>query len=373
MSREIIHLSSPITILEYNPDTGELFFIGDALEEGAWCGMSGKTAFYPREVIHAAAPGFIGVDFCCEHGHRIGRVLDVYLTDLGFKIKGVIWNSDMIAAVLEGRKSGLSIGADIYVDIRRIVQSIVNIREVSLVAQPACRTCYINYPEGETVAMSSPEDKIEPQIKAFEKLQKAAIALKDAQRNLTDTVLNSLGDTADIEVTKMSEGEIKTGEPVETEEVVPADAGESGGEGTGEVKPEVVEMSTFNDVKTQLTDATAKLELATAQLADFESANKKLTEELESIKTELSAKIEAEKTKMIEAILSLDPNADKETLSGMTTEQLSAARSMAERISSASAASLGAKATKQDVQLSAPHQPQNVSKRVLEYLLQQEK
>lgn len=369
MSHEIIHLSSPITVLEHNEETGELIFVGDALEEGAWCGMSGKTAYYPREIIHAAAPGFIGVDFCCEHGHRIGRVLDVYLTDLGFKIKGVIWNPDMIAAVLEGRKRGLSIGADIYVDIRRIVQSIVNIREVSLVSQPACRTCYINYPEGETVAMSSPEDKIEPQIKAFENLQKAAIALKDAQRKLTDTVLDSLGDTADIEVTKMSE-EMKTGEPVvNTEEI----AGESGGKGTGEAKTEVVEMSAFNDVKTQLTDATAKLELATAQLADFESANKKLSEELEAVKAELSAKVESEKTKMVEAILSLDPNADKDTLSGMTTEQLSAAHSMAERISSATAVNLGTKATKQDVQLSTPHQTQNVSKRVLEYLLQQEK
>jgi len=68
-------------------DRGYIYFTGTALEEGVWSDMYGNTAFWPRDVIHAGMEGFRGKAITCQHDAVVGRVLDVYATDLALPLK----------------------------------------------------------------------------------------------------------------------------------------------------------------------------------------------------------------------------------------------------------------------------------------------
>jgi|GEM_PF-3173029 len=381
MSVEEVTLStSPFHIFNFDQERNELYITGAALEEGAWYGVSGQPTFYPRDVIHKYAHNFIGVDLRCEHGYTIGTVLDARLTELGFEIDAVVTHYDSIQAILRGDKKGLSINATIQTNERRMATAFVRYEEISVVGEPACRTCMINPPGSITedrIAMS--EDKtITEQVEAYAKLKECADNFKAARDNLSNVLLGTKDQPTDSEdeVVTMSE-EQKTEEVQETTEVVeeaPAaevaegeatpetnaegeatpegeateveGEGETEPEGEGETEEEdTVTLSDFNAVKDEVTTLKAQLEAKDVQIAE-------MTAKLSIFTAQAAAKDAAERDSLMTSILSLDPNADKAVLDGMTNVQLSAYKATAEELAKPVVGA--AKKSAQDVKLSAP-------------------
>lgn len=370
MSVEEVTLStSPFHIFNFDQERNELYITGAALEEGVWYGVRGQPTFYPRDVIHKYAHNFIGVDLRCEHGYTIGTVLDVRLTELGFEIDAVVTHYDSIQAIFRGDKKGLSINATIQTNERRMATAFVRYKEISVVGEPACRTCMINPPGSITedrIAMS--EDKtITEQVEAYAKLKECADNFKAARDNLSNVLLGTKDQPTD-EVVTMSE-EQKTEEVQETTEVVEeAPAAEvTEGEATpetnaeGEATPEgeatkvegegeteeedTVTLSDFNAVKDEVTTLKAQLEAKDVQIAEMAA-------KLSIFTARAEAQEAAERDELITSILSLDPNADKAVLDGMTNVQLSAYKATAEELAKPVVGA--AKKSAQDVKLSAP-------------------
>jgi hypothetical protein len=82
-----------------------------------------------------------GKAITCQHDAVVGRVLDVYATDLGFKAKGVITSKSVGELVLTKVLKGLSVTTEAYVDsTRKIVLQLINQQDIPLlqIRRAAC-------------------------------------------------------------------------------------------------------------------------------------------------------------------------------------------------------------------------------------------
>lgn len=380
MGTEKVTLSTtPFSILNYDQETGHMYITGAALEEGAWIGAGGSFAYYPRDVIRRHARDFIGVPLYCNHGYEIGEVLDARPTPLGFEIDAVIKHQDTIQSVIRGDMSGLSIGATIIFNERRVVTRLEDFAEISVVKNPACKTCRIDPGRFVKDRVTMSEDTSDKEVAAFKELYAAAETFSAAKAKLSAVVLDAVGTPTnetdqitasgetedDNEENQMSEEELKEGvaegteagaDEVKTEEpVVETEGeavteevegeGEAEGEGEEEEVEETVTLSAFNELKEQV-DALA----ASNEAKDVEIA--KMTATLSAYETDAEAKEASEKATLMAGILDVAPNANKEVLEGMSVVQLSAYKETAEDL--ASPVIGNEKQSKQDVTLSAP-------------------
>jgi hypothetical protein len=283
-----------IQFASYEEEDGLLYFSGAALEEGVWTDAHGNTAFYPREVIKAAAKSFEGVKVLCEHKlGSVGTILGTAETELGFMVtRGVLRHPASIEAVKSGEKRGLSISALVRLDpIRRVATEIFAPEEISLVRNPACRTCMLdkeitNDPD-EPAEASMSENTIEsPELDceqytddaekydACQKFTAAVEAFRKAQEEW-----NSLFEKG--------ETEMSTKENIEVTD-----------------EPEIVEVAASEVTKVEasaeeVVEETVEVEAAAEEVIEEVEASEEVTDEAE---VEVEASAETEVTEEVEAL-----------------------------------------------------------------------
>ncbi|MDD3039561.1 hypothetical protein [Bacteroides sp.] len=316
-------------------DAGNLVFSGPALEAGVWTDAHGNTAYYPQEIIKASAPLFVGVDILCEHqGIPIGKILEVEPTDVGFKVtKGIITSKRMAARVLEKKLRGLSIHANVRVDpVRKIVLEIFGAQEISLVKNPACKVCLLDsykmqdgdetVVETENKAYESyPEPDCEqfkdsPEIyEACKKFAKAVEVFRKAQeewhgmftkKEYGDMKESAMSEPEETPIEVEASAEVDTETEVETEPEIETEV-EASAEAEVEVETETeteIEASAEPEVDA-LKELTDKLEAAQIELAGYRA-------EISVLTSRVNAYATAERQRLEEAVMSADPNADKE-------------------------------------------------------------
>ncbi|MDD4247499.1 MAG: hypothetical protein PHT13_00075 [Methanosarcina sp.] len=302
-------------------DAGNLVFSGPALEAGVWTDAHGNTAYYPAEVIKAAAPLFIGVDILCEHqGIPIGKILEVEETDVGFKVtKGIVTSKRMSARVLEKKLRGLSIHANVKLDpIRKIVLEIFGAQEISLVKNPACKVCMLEnfamQDGGETVVeetenkeLKSYESYPEPDCEQFKdspdvysackEFAKAVEVFRVAQEKWHAMFTKNETGT---EMSAESEEEL----PIEAEaEVVIEASAEIETEAEAETEVEAEAEAEAEIVASASDELERKLEAAQVELAGCKAEISVLTSRVKAFEI-------AERQKLEESVMSADPNAD---------------------------------------------------------------
>lgn len=323
---EFVKLSSGNFLYSYDEVNKVLYFIGTALEEGAWYGTGARTpSYYSRDIIHEHAHNFVGVDMWEDHTPgKVGSVLEVYLTERGFDIFGVITDPGTIHRIRYEDKRGLSVGMTIRKDVHNVVFAMLEFNEISVVEAPACTVCTIDpdYYYGDKVTMTAEiNDK---RVDAFKEVYEAAENYKAAQEKLSQAMLDS--ETEDKKpcplAGKDSEEEITMTENIEEQTTVEEPVAEKPvAEEPAVEEPvaeeEVVKMSAHVAVQEELD---AVKETLGAKESELESVKAELAETQET----LASMVNDIKAKSIESIKLADPDADEKVLETMSIEQLSA-------------------------------------------------
>ena len=265
-------------------ERGYMYFTGTALEEGVWSDMYGNTAFWPKDIIHAGMEGFRGKAITCQHDAVVGRVLDVYPTELGFKAKGVITSKSVGELVATKVLKGLSVTTEAYVDsTRKIVLQLINQQDISVVTNPACRVCMLentwidDMTKLETeivdVAASAP-DVIE------------TIAVAASAPDVTEVIVTELGAT-------------------ETTEIV---------SDTSETEALNMRLSAYE----------AQVDEYKAKIAEQEIMIAELSAEVSVVRAQNEELAGKQREELIGAIMSADPNADRAILEKTSNDALGA-------------------------------------------------
>ncbi|HID43024.1 MAG TPA: hypothetical protein EYP30_04485 [Archaeoglobaceae archaeon] len=117
-----------------------------ALSEGVWNGL-----FWPREVIldSRSYRRLEGKPVCREHNLNqvVGKVTSVEpFDDSSIFAEALITDSDTIEEILSSKFESASVRVIRESDqIRKIVERIIDYKEISLVKHPACKVCKITY------------------------------------------------------------------------------------------------------------------------------------------------------------------------------------------------------------------------------------
>lgn len=339
-------------------DAGNLVFSGPALEAGVWTDAHGNTAYYPADVIQAAAPIFIGVDILCEHqGIPIGKILEVEATDAGFKvIKGIITSKRIASRVLEKKLRGLSIHANVKLDpIRKIVLEIFSAQEISLVKNPACKVCMLDnfaiQKGGESLVETETENKEyesypDPDCEQFKdspeiyagckKFAMAVEVFKKAQEEWHAMFVSEdeSAMSAEEEVAEV-EAEEEVAEAKEEEEVI-------------EVAEEEVEASA--EASAEVEELKGKLEAAQVELAGYKAEISVLSSRVKSFEI-------AERAKLEESVMAADPNADKEFIATLSSAGITKYIETVTRMSKPTIGATKQSTKKEAVALSSEVQP----------------
>lgn len=270
-------------------ERGYMYFTGTALEEGVWSDMYGNTAFWPKDIIHAGMEGFRGKAITCQHEAAVGRVLDVFPTDLGFKAKGVITSKSVGELVATGVLKGLSVTTEAYVDpIRKIVLGLINQQDISVVTNPACRVCM---------------------------LENTWID------NMTDKVTEVVESVAASEVPEIVEVKASAEPVVETTPVVETAALST--EETIEVE-HVIDDGMAKELNMRLSAYEAQIEDYKAKIAEQEIIIAELSAEVSVVRARNEELAGKQREELIGAIMSADPNADKAILEKTSNDALGA-------------------------------------------------
>lgn len=274
---------------------GYMYFTGTALEEGVWSDMYGHTAFWPRNIIHAGMEGFRGKAITCQHEASVGRILDLYPTELGFKAKGVITSKTVCNLIQLKKLKGLSVTTDAYVDpVRKIVLQLVNQQDISVVTDPACRVCMLENTWTDNMENVETETIVE------------VAAASEVKADVIDVV------AAAPEVTL-------TADVVETPEIVTAEL--SATETTETIVADNSEMEALN---MRLSAYEAQLEDYKAKIAEQEIMIAQLSAEVSVVRAQNEELAGKQREELIGAIMSADPNADKAILEKTSNDALGA-------------------------------------------------
>ena len=251
---------------------GYMYFTGTALEEGVWSDMYGHTAFWPRNIIHAGMEGFRGKAITCQHEASVGRILDLYPTELGFKIKGVITSKTVCNLIQLKKLKGLSVTTDAYVDpVRKIVLQLVNQQDISVVTDPACRVCML-------------------------------------ENTWSDNMENEETETIDVAAAAP--------DVIETSEIVTAELS-----ATETIVTDNSEMEALN---MRLSAYEAQLEEYKAKIAEQEIIIAQLSAEVSVVRAQNEELAGKQREELISAIMSADPYADKAILEKTSNDALGA-------------------------------------------------
>lgn len=260
-------------------DRGYLYFTGTAMEEGVWSDMHGYTAFWPRDVIHAGMDGFKDKAITCQHEAVVGKILDIYKTELGFKAKGVITSNSVRALITNNILKGLSVTTEAYVDpVRKIVTRLMNQTDIAVVTNPACRVCM---------------------------LENTWI---DNMTNTEDSVIVDVAASAP-EITNVDETEVVTAElsATETEDIV--------------IENDNDEMKALN---MRLSAYEAQIEAYKTTINGQEIMIAELSAEVSVVRARNEELAGKQRDELIGAIMSADPHADKTILEKTSNDALGA-------------------------------------------------
>ena len=267
-------------------ERGYLYFTGTALEEGVWTDMYGHNAFWPRTVIHAGMDGFRGKAITCQHEAAVGKILDLYPTELGFKTKGVITSRSVCELINNGTLKGLSVTTEAYVDpLRHIVLQLINQQDISVVTNPACRVCMLE----------------NTWIDDMTKVETGTIVDVAASAPETTEVVSDI----DTPITE------------DTVDVVTAELS----------APETIKEDDSEAVMAlnmRLSAYEAQIEDFKAKIAEQEIMIAELSAEVSVVRARNEELAGKQREELIDAIMSADPNADKAILEKTSNDALGA-------------------------------------------------
>ena len=265
---------------------GYMYFTGTALEEGVWSDMYGHTAFWPRNIIHAGMEGFRGKAITCQHEASVGRILDLYPTELGFKAKGVITSKTVCNLIQLKKLKGLSVTTDAYVDpVRKIVLQLVNQQDISVVTDPACRVCMLENTWTDNMENVETETIVEVAASAPETTE----VVSDIDTPITE-------DTVDVVTAELS-----------APETIKEDDSEA-------VMALNMRLSAYE----------AQIEDFKAKIAEQEIMIAELSAEVSVVRARNEELAGKQREELIDAIMSADPNADKAILEKTSNDALGA-------------------------------------------------
>ena len=287
-----------ITIDENN---GYLYFVGTALEEGVWSDSLGHTAFWPKDVIHAGMSGFVGKAITCQHDATVGKVLDVFKTELGFKAKGVITSKRVIELINNKTLRGLSVTTDAYVDpMRRIVDRLTNQTDIAVVTNPACRVCML-----ENTWNDNMKDKeIETVVESVAASEAPEIVEVKASAEIGDSHAHTLESVE------------------ETTQVV--EAAELAIDESAKIEPIVVDDGKVEALNMRLSAYEAQIDEYKEQIIDKDIMIAQLSAEVSIVRAQNEELATKQRDELMSAIMSADPNADKAILEKLSTDALGA-------------------------------------------------
>lgn len=244
---------------------GKLYFTGTALEYGLWTGTKGGSLYWPVGPIHDGMEGFDAKPITCMHGSAVGTVLGLRKTAEGFKSSGVITSQRVIEAIKNKKLRGLSVTTDVMIDpVRRTVLKLVNQRDISVVDEPACRTCMLENTWDDNMAKA----KIET--------ENAAVAELSLEQEPVATVVETVD--------------------------------------TAELAAEVAESPT--EVAVEMSDLIAKVAEQELQIAELSAELSVTKAENETYRGQVRAEME-------QAIMSIDPNVNMDALKEFSDVALS--------------------------------------------------
>ena len=267
-------------------ERGYMYFTGTALEEGVWSDMYGNTAFWPKDIIHAGMEGFRGKAITCQHEAVVGRVLDVFPTDLGFKATGVITSKSVGELVATGVLKGLSVTTEAYVDpVRKIVLGLINQQDISVVTNPACRVCMLENTWIDNMETVETETIVDVAASAPETTE----VVSDIDTPITE-------DTVDVVTAELS-----------APDTIKEDDSEA-------VMALNMRLSAYE----------AQIEDFKAKIAEQEIMIAELSAEVSVVRARNEELAGKQREELIDAIMSADPNADKAILEKTSNDALGA-------------------------------------------------
>lgn len=267
-------------------ERGYLYFTGTALEEGVWTDMYGHNAFWPRTVIHAGMDGFKGKAITCQHDAAVGKILDLYPTELGFKTKGVITSKSVCELINNGTLKGLSVTTEAYVDpLRHIVLQLINQQDISVVTNPACRVCMLENTWIDDMTKVETETIVDVAASAPETTE----VVSDIDTPITE-------DTVDVVTAELS-----------APETIKEDDSEA-------VMALNMRLSAYE----------AQIEDYKAKIAEQEIMIAELSAEVSVVRARNEELAGKQREELIGAIMSADPNADKAILEKTSNDALGA-------------------------------------------------
>lgn len=267
-------------------ERGYLYFTGTALEEGVWTDMYGHNAFWPRTVIHAGMDGFKGKAITCQHDAAVGKILDLYPTELGFKTKGVITSKSVCELINNGTLKGLSVTTEAYVDpLRHIVLQLINQQDISVVTNPACRVCMLENTWIDDMTKVETETIVDVAASAPETTE----VVSDIDTPITE-------DTVDVVTAELS-----------APETIKEDDSEA-------VMALNMRLSAYE----------AQIEDFKAKIAEQEIMIAELSAEVSVVRARNEELAGKQREELIDAIMSADPNADKAILEKTSNDALGA-------------------------------------------------
>lgn len=267
-------------------ERGYLYFTGTALEEGVWTDMYGHNAFWPRTVIHAGMDGFRGKAITCQHEAAVGKILDLYPTELGFKTKGVITSRSVCELINNGTLKGLSVTTEAYVDpLRHIVLQLINQQDISVVTNPACRVCMLENTWIDDMTKVETETIVDVAASAPETTE----VVSDIDTPITE-------DTVDVVTAELS-----------APETIKEDDSEA-------VMALNMRLSAYE----------AQIEDFKAKIAEQEIMIAELSAEVSVVRARNEELAGKQREELIDAIMSADPNADKAILEKTSNDALGA-------------------------------------------------
>ena len=280
-----------ITIDENN---GYLYFVGTALEEGVWSDSLGHTAFWPKDVIHAGMSGFVGKAITCQHDAAVGKVLDVFKTELGFKAKGVITSKRVIELINNKTLRGLSVTTDAYVDpMRRIVDRLTNQTDIAVVTNPACRVCMLENTWNDNMTDKEIETVVE------------SVAASEAP------------EIVEVKASAETDESIAEATPV-------VEAAELAIEESAKIEPIVVDDGKVEALNMRLSAYEAQIDEYKEQIIDKDIMIAQLSAEVSIVRAQNEELATKQRDELMSAIMSADPNADKAILEKLSTDALGA-------------------------------------------------
>lgn len=274
-------------------ERGYLYFTGTALEEGVWTDMYGHNAFWPRTVIHAGMDGFKGKAITCQHDAAVGKILDLYPTELGFKTKGVITSKSVCELINNGTLKGLSVTTEAYVDpLRHIVLQLINQQDISVVTNPACRVCMLENTWIDDMTKVETETIVDVAASAPEVIDVAASAPEITHVHTTESV---------VETPEVIEAELSTTETIKEDD-----------------------SEAVMALNMRLSAYEAQIEDYKAKIAEQEIMIAELSAEVSVVRARNEELAGKQREELIDAIMSADPNADKAILEKTSNDALGA-------------------------------------------------